>query len=102
MNACVACACVPLVYHENGKALCISLWYPGRVDEAKRKIIFEGLRGENKNGWINFLQCTDAIYEDDVFPLFTRPKELAGLTGEQLGVVHFERKDIFSFNNPSD
>lgn len=82
---------VPLVYQEGKKILDIALWYPGRVDEAKRKIIYKGLRGENEMGWVSFLQSGD--YEESEGFV---PKEFEGLTLKDLGVVR--AKEVFCFD----
>lgn len=85
---------VPLVYQEDREVLGITLWYPERVDEAKREIIAKGLRegGESRVSWIDFLQSGD--YDDNKDFV---PKEFAGMTCKDLGVVEVE--EFFCFDN---
>jgi hypothetical protein len=93
-----ATAVVPLVYQEGKEVIAIALWFADRVDEVKRKIIFDGLRGKDKIEWVYFLVFADEpqYYDGDL----VLPKELEGLKPPDLGVVLCEpRTGFFSVDN---
>ncbi len=87
---------VPIVYQEGEEVLGVSLWFPGRVDEATRTIIFAGLRGDNSSAWAEFLHLgNDDEYASNMDLVL--PKELSGLRPKDLGVVDCEDDRSFCF-----
>lgn len=82
---------VPLVYQEGKEILEIAIWYPDRVDETRRKVIYEGLKSNRRIDWISFLQTGDYDERDSV------PKEFDGLKPADLGVETLS--EFFTFDN---